>query len=199
MDWDLENLEDQSKISDEIDKQLHKNFKPGENVNPKDFGILETSDSHQAHALKNKFQGDIGEGTAIRVASDKMKMIPDPRFDQCGRGFDEVCRDENGRIVIIESKFAEKGIHALEKDQMQLSWIERKIDQMSTPGNELYTPGNAEIANDITKEGPSNVRRIIIATNPGTLEAKVYEGKEDGKWKLIDQWSVIDLEQPYLK
>lgn len=198
MDWNLEDF-DQSRIGDEIDRLLHQNFKPEEKVNPKDLGILKTSDSFQAQALKNKYQGDIGEGTAIRVASEKMNMIPDPRFDQCRRGFDEVCRDENGRLVVIESKFADKGIHALNGDQMQPSWIERKIDQMSTPGNELYSTGNAEIANEITKEGVFKIRRIIISTDPGSLEAKVYEGQDNGKWKLIDQWSVIDLEQPYLE
>lgn len=88
---------------------------------------------------------------------------------------------------------------ALRGDQMQPEWVERNAELMRTPGNERYTAGNAEIGRDILDIGADKVRRIVITTDPTTLEVKAYEGQPDRSWKEIGRWHATDLEQPYLK
>ena len=199
MEWGLENIEDQSHIDDDIDKDLHRNFTPGEGSFSKEINKPETFNLAKAESLKNKWQGDIGEGISIRVASERLNLTPDPRFDQPGQGFDGLFKDDEGNLVIVESKFTKNGIHSLHKDQMQPEWVARTADKMATPESSMYTEGNAEIATDIKETGTENVRRIVIATDPGTLEAKIFEGKSDGAWELLDQLDVLDFEQSYLE
>ena len=197
MDGYLEDFEDVSFHQDKVDNLLHRNFKPGTEKDA--LKNLRPSDSPKVQNKLNKEQGDIGEGIAIRVASEHLNMTPDVRFDQTPKGIDCVLRDENNELVVMEAKLAKNGIHSLEGDQMQLEWVERTANKMATRGNELYTPENAEIAAEIKEIGTSNIRRIVIATHPESLDAKVYEGDKDGGWKLIDQWNVVDIEQPHME
>jgi len=154
---------------------------------------------HRARALGSKFQGDVGEGVTLRVATDRLGLTADPRFDQAHHGYDAVYIDSKGRPVIIESKFDERGIKALRGDQMQPGWVERNAKMMQNPTNERYTPGNAEIGSQIEKTGCSHVRRLCVALDHKTLESVVWEGQLDGSWKEIDRFSVLNYEQPYLK
>lgn len=149
----------------------------------------------------NQFQGDVGEGIAERVATDKLGLTPDPRFDKSvgGHGIDTVYLEGKNRPVVVEAKCDERGIKALRGDQMQPEWVGRNAEMMRIPGNERYTQGNAEIGRDILDIGTDNVRRIVITTDPTTLEVKAYEGQPDRSWKEIGQWHADDLEQPYLK
>jgi hypothetical protein len=165
------------------------------------YGEKEKRELQRRSAFGNQFQGDIGEGITERVATDKLELTPDPRFDKSvgGHGIDTVYLDKKGRPVIIESKCDERGIKALRKDQMQPEWIERNAKMMRAPGNERYTIGNADIGRDILDTGTDKVRRIVITTNPTTLEVKAYEGQPDRSWKEIGRWHAIDLEQPYLE
>jgi len=146
-----------------------------------------------------KFQGDIGEGVALRVATERLNLTPDPRFDQRAHGVDGVYLDAKGKPVVIESKFDERGIRALRGDQMQPEWVERNARMMQDPDSERFTPGNAEIGAELLKAGPDKVRRLVITTDPRTLEVRVYEGQSDRSWKQIDTWNAWELEQPYLK
>lgn len=149
----------------------------------------------------SQFQGDIGEGIAERVATEKLGLIPDPRFDQSrgGHGIDTIYLEGKNRVVVIEAKCDEREIRALRDDQMQPEWIERNAKLMRTPGDERYTVDNAEIGRDILDKGADKVRRIVITTNPSTLEVKAFEGQADLSWKEIGKWYADDLEQPYLK
>jgi len=146
-----------------------------------------------------KFQGDIGEGVTLRVATERLGLTPDPRFDQSQHGLDGVCLDGKGKLVVIESKFDEKGIHALRGDQMQPEWVERNARMMQNPGDERFTPGNADIGTELLEAGPDQVRRLVITTDPSTLEVRIYEGQSDRSWKQVDAWNAWELEQPYLK
>lgn len=162
---------------------------------------VEKQEQQRRSGLGNQFQGDVGEGIAERVATDKLGLTPDPRFDKSegGHGIDTVYLEGKNRPVVIESKCDERGIKSLRGDQMQPEWVERNAEMMRTPGNERYTKGNAEIGRDILDIGADRVRRIVITTDPTTLEVKAYEGQPDRSWKEIGRWHATDLEQPYLK
>ena len=82
---------------------------------------------------------------------------------------------------------------------MQPDWVESNALKMQTPGDERYTLGNAEIGHEIQNIGPENIRRIVIITDPQSLETKVFEGQKDRNWTPIGSWSALDLEQPYLE
>jgi hypothetical protein len=179
------------------------NSKDSNNSIPDMDGEVEKRELQRQAAFGNQFQGDVGEGIAERVASDKLGLTPDPRFDKSkgGHGIDSVFLEGKNRLVVIEAKCDERGIEALRGDQMQPEWVKRNIELMKDPDNERFTQGNAEIAHDVLHIGVDNVRRIVIITNPITLEVKVYEGQEDRTWKEISngKWDAFDLEQPYLK
>lgn len=197
MDWQLENFEDHSQRNNKIDEDLHRNFVP-EEKSAKQEEIKETPKMDKAEALKNKWQGDVGEGVTIRVASERLNLSPDFRFDQTNKGIDGVFRDAENNIVLVESKFTKNGIHSLHKDQMQSEWVERTTEKMTNTESEYYTPGNAEIAEEIQEVGASRVRRVVITIHPSTLEAKIHEGQIDKSWKSIDSLKVLDIEQPHL-
>jgi hypothetical protein len=198
-----DNTEKQQQEQRLISNALKYSFKSdGKDLASKD----QTSEEEKKHiqreaAYGNKFQGDVGEGITERVATDKLGLTPDPRFDKSegGHGIDTVYLQGKGRPVIVESKCDERGIKALRGDQMQPEWIDRNARLMQTPGNERYTPGNAEIGREIDKIGADKVRRIVIVTDPTTLEARVYEGQVDRTWKLIGSWDAFNIEQPNLK
>jgi len=179
------------------ERNLHRNFRPGSQA--PETTEIDKKELQRQMGYGSKFQGDIGEGVTLRVASDKLGLTPDPRFDQAKHGFDTVFRDPEGRLVVIEAKYDERGIKALEGDQMQPSWVERNAGMMQDPGNERFTEGNAKIGREILKVGAENIRRIVIATDSSTLRSTAYEGQADGSWKQIGSWSVLDLEQPYLE
>jgi hypothetical protein len=187
-------------------RDIHENFRPGsESSREASLAAEKEKAAAQAErartvAMGSKFQGDIGEGITLRVATEKLDLTPDERFDQAGHGFDAVFRDDQGHLVVVESKFDGRGIKALEKNQMQPEWVENNAKMMQDPSNERYTDGNAEIGREIQRKGAENIRRIVVTTNPGTLEVQAYEGQKDGSWKpIMGKWSAIDLEQPYLK
>jgi len=157
-------------------------------------------DKKRMEGRANRDQGTIGEGISLRIASEKLGlMIADPRFDQKSHGFDAVFLDK-GKPVVIESKFAKAGKGSLEGDQGQPAWVRRIASDMQNQNSNLYSQGNAEIGRDILKVGPENVRRILITIDQSTLTANVYEGQNDLSWKkIVSNYSVYDLDQPYLK
>jgi hypothetical protein len=169
------------------------------NLKVEKSSIIKRKEMQRHAALGAKFQGNIGEGITLRTATDKLGFSPDSRFDQSIHGFDAIYRDENDNPVIIESKFDNRGINALRNYQMQPEWIEKNAKLMQTPENERFTRGNAEIGHEILTKGSNNVRRIVIITDPKSLETKAFEGQPDRSWNLLGSWSSIDLEQPYLK
>lgn len=147
----------------------------------------------------SRFQGEIGEGIAERVATEKLGLIPDPRFDQSrgGHGIDAVYLEGRNRPVVIEAKCDEREIRALREDQMQPEWVDRNARLMLSPENERFTSGNAEIGQEILDTGAARVRRIVITTNPATLEVKAFEGQSDLTWKVIGKWYADEFEQPF--
>jgi hypothetical protein len=199
-----EDFEKNTQQQRETDDLLHRNFRPDKGASP-----LETQPSEQElqdgkkelqrrARFGNKLQGDIGEGTTLRVATDKLGLTPEPRFDQAAHGFDAVYRDDKGYLVVIESKFDERGIKALRGNQMQPEWVDSNARMMQNPGNEQFGVGNAEIGREIQRVGADNVRRMVISIDPSSLEVRAFEGQADRSWKLIGTWNAWDLEQPNL-
>jgi len=199
----IEDLEQEMGKTKKFDGALHRTFIPEykgtANGSPEgqETQIEGGKETPQATADKLKWQGDIGEGVAIQVASEKLNLMPDPRFDPPYHGLDGVYEDGNGCLVLVEAKLDKRGIAALHGNQMQVDWVERRAKLMQMEGSKQYTPGNAEIGAEIEKTGPENIRRVVIATDPSTLETKAYEGQPDGSWQQIGTWSAFEFEQPH--
>ena len=137
--------------------------------------------------------------TCIRGVSEKLGLTPEPGFDQTSKGFDAMFRQKGGGWVIVESIVAQQGIHALEDDQMQHSWIKRTVEKMQDrEADDYYTASNAKIAAEISRVGPRNVQRLVVATHPGTVESTCFEGQADGSWVKIGSWSAHELGLPNL-
>lgn len=201
---DYDAMEQQMREMQEAEEELHSAFHPQENSLELEKPLADQelaegkSEMQRQAAYGTKFQGDIGEGVSLRVATERLGLTPDPRFDQTRQGIDGVYQEGAGKMVVVESKFDERGIRALNGDQMQPEWLERTATKMETPGSTYYTPGNAEIAMDLQEQGVDRVRRLVIATDPASLDVTVYEGQSDHTWKVVDAWSALEFEQPYL-
>lgn len=197
-----EELEKQVEQRQEAQRNLHRNFRPEDSSDSEDARRAEAEaikERQRQAGAGAKFQGDIGEGVGLRMTTERLGLTPDPRFDQSTHGFDIVCKEGKDKLVVVESKFDKRGIRALNGDQMQPEWVERTAQKMRIPGNEQFTQGNAEIGTELLDAGPEKVRRLVVTTNPETLEVRVYEGQPDRTWKQIDAWNAWELEQPYLK
>lgn len=188
------NQENDDQILEQIDKDIDRKA-----IESECKSITEDKERQRRSALGSKFQGNIGEGITLRTATDRLGFTPDSRFDQSAHGFDAVYHDESGNIVIIESKLDKRGIRSLRENQMQPDWVESNAKKMQTPGDERFTSGNAEIGHEIQDIGAENIRRIVIITDPQSLEIKAFEGQKDRNWKQIGSWNALDLEQPYLE
>ena len=188
----FEDSQERTEDRDKYDDSLHRSFRPGDREG-------ELSQQESAAGNPYKMDGDIGQGVATRVASEKLDLTPDPRFDQPYHGLDGVYRDQDGQMVLVEAKLDKRGINALRENQMQPDWVERRAKLMQMEGSKQYTPGNAEIGAEIEKQGPDSIRRVVIVTHPGTLEVTAHEGQADNSWKKIGTWSAFEFEQPTLE
>lgn len=146
-----------------------------------------------------KEQGNIGEGIALETGVKHLGLTPDPRFDAPYHGYDAVCRDAQGRLVILEAKCDQRGIRALGEDQMQPAWVEREALRIQKESSTAFTPGNREIGAEVIAQGAGNIRRVVCCLDQKRLEVMAWEGQRDGLWKPIGRWSALDLEQPNLK
>ena len=61
---------------------------------------------------------------------------------------------------------------------------------------DYYTPSNAKLGAEISRVGPRNVRRLVVATDPATLESACLEGQADRSWVKIGSWSARELDLP---
>lgn len=152
----------------------------------------------RSRSQDSKWDGDIGEGVALRFVSSKLDLTPDPRFDQSWQGLDGVCIDRNGDLVLIEAKLDKRGLKALRGDQMQPEWVERNARLMQNRRSKKYTPGNSEIASEILQQGADKVRRLVVTIDPSTLALRCYEGRPDRSWHEILADSAFGFSQPYL-
>ena len=133
----------------------------------------------------------------IRGVSEKLGLTPAPGFDETSKGFHAMFTQKRGGWIIVESIVAQQGIHALQGDQMQHSWIKRTVEKMQDPeAGGYYTPGNVKLAAAISRAGPGDMRRLVVATHPRTLETTCFEGQADGSWMEIGSWSAHELDLP---
>lgn len=151
-----------------------------------------TEDANKARASGSKYQGDIGEHVANDVMTNDLGFAPE-FFDQPYKGFDGVFRDENGTLVIMESKMTEKnGLSSLKETahgrQGDIEKIEYEAYLMQhEPGK--ATPDNIRIGEEISRVGADQVRFVLVYTNPSTLESTAFE-------KVGDSWEVVSHRDP---
>lgn len=151
---------------------------------------------------QTKFQGEIGEGLAIRVGSEELGLNLDTIFDfgEKKNGIDIAFRDSKNNLVLAEAKLSNSGFSAIKaKEQLQNNWTENRATRMQNPDDKrYYTPGNAKIGREIIDTGVENIRRLGFVTKTGTLEGYIYELQPDGSWKEIHSYNAFLYEQPIL-
>lgn len=190
----IEDYEREIDSQDAFDDNIHRHFRADVSEGQPPVEVTETTSS--SRAADSKWQGDVGDGLTVRVASEKLGLTPDPSFDPRYHGTDLICRDSKGELVVVESKFDKRGIEALNGDQMQPSWVERKALTMQNPDRKMYTPGNAELGAEIERVGADKIRRVVITVHPQTLEVIAYDGNSSGVWEPIGVWNAFEFDQP---
>lgn len=140
------------------------------------------------------FQGDIGERCSIPLATQGMGWKPELDFERTRRGFDGVFRDNDNKLIIVETKTTEKsGERALGKGQMTVAAIDKIAEDMQNPySKDYYTVGNAKIGAEIKKVGAENVRRFLFWLEPTSLEWKVYERQANDVWHEVKTFDATD-------
>ena len=196
----FEDVEHRQSRTQELDEDIHRAFRPlegdVETDSPAEEDLVETKKQMQHEAsYGTRLQGDIGEGVATRVASEKLGLTPDPRFDQPGHGLDGVFKDDETRFVFVEAKCTGKGPASLRGDQMRSSWVSRTLEKMRDSGGEQYSLGNAEIAREVLDTGLDRIRYLVVDTDPKSLEVTAYEAQVDGTWRKIGSWDAYEFEQ----
>ena len=196
----FEDVEHRQSRTQELDEDIHRAFRPPEGDvetdSPAEEDLVETKRQMQHEAsYGTRLQGDIGEGVATRVASEKLGLTPDARFDQPSHGLDGVFKDGEARFVLVEAKCTGKGPASLRGDQMQSSWVNRTLEKMRDSGSEQHSLGNAEIAREVLDTGLDTIRYIVIDTDPKSLEVTAYEAQVDGTWRKIGSWDAYEFEQ----
>ncbi len=135
-----------------------------------------------------KLRGSIGEHHHNQIATKVFGMQPlEYEKPENDHGFDHIYLDKQGNFVYAESKMTESadGIDSLGhpdgKLQGSFADIGHKLKLMQTPGSDLYTVKNAELARTLeqaAKEG--RVRSLLFHTNPQSLSTIVSEYGNDG-------------------
>jgi len=163
----------------------------------------EVEQSWRGKQIMKEFQGDIGERSCIQLATKGMGWKPELEFEQTKKGFDGIFRDNENKIVIVESKVTDKnGIKSLGKDQMTMSGIENIAQKMQDPfAKDYYSIGNAKIGKEILEEGQEKTRRVLFWLEPSTLRWTCYECKIDNNWETLKTFDATDptFDGPYLE
>lgn len=120
-----------------------------------------------------KFQGDIGENDAADYMVNVLGYNGE-FFDPKHTGIDSVFRDDTGTLVLCESKLSEGGRLSPTKHgpQGSVEWVRDKAERMCDRNDDLYTPDNAKIGEEILRVGPENVHFVKYHRNPTTLVQK---------------------------
>lgn len=115
------------------------------------------------------WQGDIGEEIAAKYAVEKLGMTLE-KFDKQLHGFDNVLRNQSGKLVILESKATKvSGVNALGQTKHgregSVEWVDYKARLMCDPTSSFYTEANAKIGQEILAVGAENVQFLIVHTD----------------------------------
>lgn len=144
--------------------------------------------------VRREQEGRMGELIAAATALQRLNLERET-FDQISKqGIDSVCRDSNGRLVVIEAKYKKDsplsslGQRKLSDEQLSPSWIERAALLMQSVTSKQFSPENAKLGHEIMTVGAENVRAILIHTDKETLVTTTWERQPDGSYKKIDTW-----------
>lgn len=123
-----------------------------------------------------KFQGDIGEQDAANYMVYE-RGYSGEFFDPKHTGIDSVFRDEKGKLVLVESKLSKDGRLSSTKHGKQgsVEWIQNKAERMCDKYDDLWSPDNAKIGQEILRVGAENVHYVKYHRIPGSLEVRVVD------------------------
>ena len=171
-----------------------------EYLNEKDFkSILAYRESNEFKDYINK--GEMGETIAILVA-EKLGW-KSTGFKPAYHGFDNVFRDGEKIVVVIEAKEREDklGPETLSTDkqghvQAEPAWILTKAERMQLHSSALYAdnPENESLGREIVEKGAKNVRSVIIQTLPSTHDVYIWE-YVNGKWEQANFFEGSEIEK----
>jgi len=175
-----------------------------EYLNEKDFkSILAYRESNEFKDYLNK--GEMGETIAILVA-EKLGW-KSTGFKPAYHGFDNVFRDGEKIVVVIEAKEREDklGPETLSTDkqghvQAEPDWILAKATRMQDHNSALYAdnPENKmlgrEIQDKFERERFDEVRSVIIQTLPSTYDVYIWE-YVNGKWEQANFFEGSEIEK----
>ena len=125
----------------------------------------------------NIWQGDIGEEAATEYAVTNLNLHTE-KFDKKLHGYDNVLRNSNGRLVIMEAKATKaSGLNALGNTnhgkEGSVEWVEYKATLMCDPTSSFYSPANARIGEEILRVGAKNVEFLVVHIDPDTQKVDV--------------------------
>ena len=130
-----------------------------------------------------------GEVTADYIAVNVMGLHR-TGYDPGYHGIDNIYRDDDGRLVLMESKWGSRfGQSSLtqkkdEPAQMSEQWIRRSAAYMVLSGSAENKKLGGEILSDLNSRIPS-IRRILININQRGY--RCYEASwQTGSWRAIE-------------
>jgi hypothetical protein len=184
----------------EEDDNLHKSFQPDNSSRKGDNtgDDIEKVARQKRMGLMNRWQGELGEGVAKRIATEKLDCKIDNRFEKKDHGIDLVAKDKDGQFVVIEAKLTDESFTKALGKEMTLDWLKEKVQLMQTEGNKLYSENNAKIGREIQDAGGENVRRVVIFAKDQKRDVIIYEAQPDMTWKEQEKYSLWEFpEYPY--
>ncbi len=164
----------------------------------------------ESGASSAKEQGRIGEVAAHLVAQELLGLQETP-FRPADNGFDNVMRDQDGKLVLVEVKTSHTGypLNLLgdEKDapkmgsQLEETWIRKTAERMMDKNSSYHAdnPANETLGREILQTmdrpgGVDNFRRILIHIDPETHGIDHYE-MINNRWQRIMSYSGKDMEE----
>lgn len=143
------------------------------------------------------FQGNLGEYQIKAFIDIVLKWEP-VLFDKCNQGFDDIYRDKDRNIMIVETKFTndKDGLDSLNKDtnQMSIKWIDDVLLRMEK-GN-LSSETNVNVAKMINNaKAIGSFRRVLLHMHPASLNVVISERDYCEKWTHIDGYMNTGFEK----
>ena len=146
-------------------------------------------------AATDKWQGDIGEHISAQLA--ELLGFNPVEFEPKDTGFDRVHQDSEGRLVVVEAKMVDvddnryQGPELLSKtirdgEQLSPSWIAARAERMQDPTSSLYSPSNAKIGFEISRD-PDSVRAVLVSIDMEGITT-AYERMSDRSWNQLGIW-----------
>ena len=144
-----------------------------------------------------EIQGKIGEKFVAENVVGALDLLPTD-FTAAKHGFDNVFRDSQKNMVVLESKCTTgspfSALHTTQHGkQLGNQWIARQAELMQNQNSAQHTPENTRLGEQIQQAIQDNVlRAVLVHTNPETKTVTLYERVSEDKFDMVYQWEWSD-------